>query len=80
VTWPGGQPIQQDPRREIADRIWRQRHSHWVVWWGEHSQHFWAIATWVRGPAGVIQQKTPDALVAAMNHIEMIYPKPEHPA
>jgi hypothetical protein len=64
-----------DPHR-IADAIWRERRPCWVVWFGSYTRRYWAIAAWVRGPSGVIEQPTPAALVAAMNNFETIYPKP----
>jgi hypothetical protein len=76
VTPPGSR--RPDEPRTIADAIWRERQPCWIVWYGTYTQRYWAISAWVPGPAGVIEQPTPAALVAAMNTFEMLHPKPGH--
>jgi hypothetical protein len=73
MSWPDDAPAED--LYKIADAIWKSR-PWWVVWWGEHTRNFWAIAVWVHGPDSVISARTPDALLAAMHNVETIYAKP----
>ena len=74
MSWPDGAPAED--LYKIADAIWKTR-PWWVVWWGEHTRYFWAIAAWVHGPDSLISERTPDALLAAMHNFEMIYARPQ---
>ena len=74
MSWPDRAPAED--LYKIADAIWKFR-PWWVVWWGEHTRCFWAIAAWVHGPASVIAERTPDALLVAMNNFETNHPKPD---
>jgi hypothetical protein len=74
VSWPDEAPA--DDLHKIADAIWKSR-PWWVVWWGEHTRRFWAIAAWMHGPVSVIAERTPDALLATMHNFETIFPKPD---
>jgi hypothetical protein len=68
VSWPDGVPAES--LHKIADAIGKSR-PWWVVWWGEHTRCFWAIAAWVHGP--VLSERTPDALLTAMHNVESAY-------
>lgn len=61
---------------EIARHIERERRPWWAVWYGRHTGHYWAMALWVPGPAGVLEAPTPHALTGAMESFETTNPKP----
>jgi hypothetical protein len=61
---------------EIARHIEWQRRPWWTVWYGRKTGHYWAIAMWVPGRAGVLEAPTPDLLVAAITNFELLHPKP----
>ena len=64
--------------QEIALRIaWKHRPG-WVVWYGERTREFWALACWVRTPHAMFGAATPNALDAAMTTFETFHPKPRH--
>ncbi|HEX6469149.1 MAG TPA: hypothetical protein VF069_08645 [Streptosporangiaceae bacterium] len=55
-----------------------QRRPWWVVWFGRHTRQYWALASWVRTPDGMLTAATPEALDAAIAAFEMFHPKPRH--
>jgi hypothetical protein len=60
---------------EIARHIER-KHAWWTVWYGRYTGHYWAMALWVPGPIGVLEEPTPQLLVDAIATFELISPKP----
>ena len=56
---------------EIARQLERERRPWWVIWYGNYTRHFWALASWVPGPAGALEAATPSMLIAAINNFEM---------
>jgi hypothetical protein len=63
---------------EIARRMEYQHRPWWVVWFGSHTRQYWAVASWVRGPHGMLAAATPEALEAAIAAFEAFHPKPRH--
>lgn len=63
---------------EIARGIEWSHRPGWVVWYGEHTRQYWALACWVRASYAMLTAATPDALAAAMAVFEMFNPKPGH--
>jgi hypothetical protein len=59
---------------EIARRIEYQRRPGWLVWYGQYTRQYWALAAWA--PRGMLAATNPDALDAAMTTFEMFHPKP----
>lgn len=62
--------------KEIAQSIEHKHRPWWSVWYGEHTQKFWAVATWVHTPQAMLDAATPDALDAAIATFEVLHPKP----
>lgn len=63
---------------EIARQLQDERPC-WVIWYGERTRHFWALALWVPGTAGALEAATPSMLITAINNFEMFQPKPRLP-
>jgi hypothetical protein len=63
---------------DIARRLEYQHRPGWVVWWGEHTRQYWALATWIHTPYGMLCAATPEALDAAIATFEMFHPQPHH--
>lgn len=62
--------------KEIALRIEYEHRPGWLVWYGDQTHQYWAMATWVRTPRAMLGADTPDALDAAITTFEMRHPKP----
>jgi hypothetical protein len=65
---------------DIARRLEHQHRPGWVVWYGERTRQYWAMAVWVRTPRSLLGGATPEALDAAIATFEMFHPKPRRHA
>jgi hypothetical protein len=61
---------------EIARHIEYKNRPWWMVWYGDQTRQFWAMAHWVCTPQAMLSAATPDALNAAIATFEILYPKP----
>jgi hypothetical protein len=60
---------------DITRQIQRERRPWWLVWYGTHTRHYWALALWVPD-VSALEALTPDELVAQINAFELFHPKP----
>jgi hypothetical protein len=63
---------------DIARRLQHRHWPGWSVWHGRATRHYWALASWVPGLAGMLSAATPDALDAAIAIFVGLHPKPAH--
>ena len=61
---------------EIARRLEYKKRPWWLVWYGQQTRQFWAVASWVRAPDAMLSAPTPEALDAAIATFEQHHPKP----
>ena len=61
---------------EIARRMEYKKRPWWLIWYGQQTRQFWAVASWVRAPDAMLSAATPEALNAAIAIFETLHPKP----
>jgi hypothetical protein len=60
---------------EIALRIQYQHRPGWLVWYGNYTKQYWALASWVLDARAILDAATPDALEAGITAFERLHPK-----
>jgi hypothetical protein len=61
---------------EIARQFGAKHRPWWLIWYGEQTRQYWALAAWVRTPHAMFGAATPDALDAAIATFETLHPRP----